>query len=1499
MLHVFRHLPGCRPRPATYRPLAGLLAALLLPAAVAAQAPTISSLSPGSGPLGTTVTLAGSNLGGATSVLVGGVPAAFAPGSAAQLTFTVPRQAVSQRVRVSSAGGTGLSAATFQVTRPSASTVLPAQGNVLTNTLSVVSDAAPAVTDVDGDGLLDLLVGTYYGNVVRYEQTAANATTFTLLGNLTTNGTTALSVVTGAAAPAVTDVDGDGLLDLLVGNYQGNVVRYEQTATNGAVFAQVRYLTTDSTTDLDVSYFATPTVTDVDGDGRLDLLVGNDAGTVVRYEQTATNGGVFALVGNLTTDGTTALDVGYFAAPTVTDVDGDGRLDLLVGNIDGTVQCYEQTATNGAVFAQVGDLVTNGSNPLGHASPAVTDLDGDGRLDLLVGYNEGSVQRYEQTAANGATFAPLSRLTTDPATALNDNAASAVTDLDGDGLLDLLVVHAYSDYNTGDRSYVRRYEQTAANGVVFALVGTLTTDGTTVLESGASAAPTVTDVDGDGLLDLLVGESHGNVQRFEQTAANGDTFTSRGLVTYNGNIGLDVGASATPTVTDLDGDGLLDLLVGNTAGNVRRYEQTAANGAVFAVVGNLTTDGTTTLDAGASAAPTVTDLDGDGLLDLLVGNDAGNVLRFEQTATNGAVFAPMGNLTTDGVTAVAANTAALPTVTDLDGDGILDLLLNNAAGNVLRYEQLPPPVITGISPASGPLGTTLTLTGTNLTGLSSVLVGGVPAAFTPQSATQATAVVPRQAVSQRVRVSNAIGMGLSAAAFQVTRPSPSLVLPALGNLTTDGTAALNAGTYAALAVTDLDGDGLLDLLVGNNPGRVLRYEQTAANGGVFALVGNLTTDGSTALDVGQFATPTVTDVDGDGLLDLLVGNIDGNVLRYEQTAANGGVFAPVGNLTTDGTTTLNVGTYSAPTVTDVDGDGLLDLLVGNNPGTVLRYEQTAANGGVFAPVGSLTTNGSTAVKVIQYSRPTVSDLDGDGLLDLLVGDAQGDMWRYEQTAAGGDMFAGQGYLTTNGSAPLNVGTFAAPAVTDVDGDGLLDLLVGNEYGNGLRYEQAPVPTLTALSRAAELPGQAVTLTGTGFVAGSTVRFGGVAAASVSYVSATQLTAVVPVGATPGSSVLTVGSYDVSSAAGSSPAFEVLQVYRTATASGCLATASLTVSGTGGAGVWRYLRLPGTGGAVVAAIEDTRNLGTVTAGVLALGTGTSSAVRADGRANRRYLDRNFYLTATNASFTGQTVRVRLYGLTSELARLTAADPAATAATLNASQYDGANVNCALADNSPAGQRRLLPAPATVLSGADWFTAELAVADHFSEFYLTGASTPLPVELTQFTAVAAGPAAVRLAWATATEKNSAAFEVERSLNGETFAPIGTVAAASSSTSARAYGLVDGKLPTDAALFYYRLKQVDADGAFSYSPVRTVALTGLAAGHSLFPNPARGGAATLTGAAPGTRVTVYDALGRPVATATADAAGTAALALPAAQPAGVYVVHAGSQAIRLVVE
>jgi hypothetical protein len=176
----------------------------------------------------------------------------------------------------------------------------------------------------------------------------------------------------------------------------------------------------------------------------------------------------------------------------------------------------------------------------------------------------------------------------------------------------------------------------------------------------------------------------------------------------------------------------------------------------------------------------------------------------------------------------------------------------------------------------------------------------------------------------------------------------------------------------------------------------------------------------------------------------------------------------------------------------------------------------------------------------------------------------------------------------------------------------------------------------------------------------------------------------------------------------------------------------------------------------------------------------------------------------------------------------------------------------------------------------------------------------VELTAFTATAEGPAA-RLRWATASEQNSAYFGIERSLDGRTFTQIGQQPAQGSTARATAYTFLDDLLPASAAapLRYYRLRQVDADGTFTYSPVWTVRLAGAAAGRLLlWPNPARA-TVQVAGLPAATPVQVLDALGRLVATATTDATGAVQLPLPVGLPTGVYVVRAAGQTARLTVE
>ncbi len=188
--------------------------------------------------------------------------------------------------------------------------------------------------------------------------------------------------------------------------------------------------------------------------------------------------------------------------------------------------------------------------------------------------------------------------------------------------------------------------------------------------------------------------------------------------------------------------------------------------------------------------------------------------------------------------------------------------------------------------------------------------------------------------------------------------------------------------------------------------------------------------------------------------------------------------------------------------------------------------------------------------------------------------------------------------------------------------------------------------------------------------------------------------------------------------------------------------------------------------------------------------------------------------------------------------------------------------------------------------------------FSIWTLGNAANPLPVVLVDFTAQAQGTG-VNLAWRTASEAGSDRFDLERSLDGTTFAKLGTIAAHGTTSQAHAYAFRDTQLPAGAGTLYYRLRQVDRDGTFSFSPVRSVGYGGAgSAALVLAPNPTPR-AATLSGAPALVAVQVLDALGRVVYATTTAADGTAPLNLPAGLPGGVYIVRAGTQAARLTVE
>ena len=138
-----------------------------------------------------------------------------------------------------------------------------------------------------------------------------------------------------------------------------------------------------------------------------------------------------------------------------------------------------------------------------------------------------------------------------------------------------------------------------------------------------------------------------------------------------------------------------------------------------------------------------------------------------------------------------------------------------------------------------------------------------------------------------------------------------------------------------------------------------------------------------------------------------------------------------------------------PAIYDIDNDGLLDLLIGDFTGTLSHYEQISSGANQFY----LITKEFNNIDVVKSSAPTITDLDNDGLLDLLIGeDAEFYIYHYEQAESGSYLFN----FITNNFSEINFSNRydPMPTFTDLDSDSLLDLFVGYSNGTIYHFEQA-------------------------------------------------------------------------------------------------------------------------------------------------------------------------------------------------------------------------------------------------------------------------------------------------------------------------------------------------------------------------------------------------------------------------------------------------------------
>lgn len=290
-----------------------------------------------------------------------------------------------------------------------------------------------------------------------------------------------------------------------------------------------------------------------------------------------------------TSDGVELSASGTYSVPSLADWNGDGALDLIVGekSADGSgrVAIYLNEGTNAepvystARRAQYVDdesgetrEIVVAAKPCLGAAPRAVDFNGDGALDLFVGLGDGQVLYYQGVgtgddwrfgAPTFVEYGPAGMKTT---LDVGDRAVLEICDWNGDGRNDLLV-------GAADGKFYLLVDAASQGDFDFATLTTLSNaSGSLVVESGRSA-PTLADVNGDGVKDLVSGSTNGRLFAFLNV---GSTFApvwseSVELSGVDGALDLEGTQRSRPFACDYDGDGATDLLVGVSDGAVRYF----------------------------------------------------------------------------------------------------------------------------------------------------------------------------------------------------------------------------------------------------------------------------------------------------------------------------------------------------------------------------------------------------------------------------------------------------------------------------------------------------------------------------------------------------------------------------------------------------------------------------------------------------------------------------------------------------------------------------------------------------------------------------------------------------------------------------------------------------------------------------------------------------------------------------------------------------------------
>tara|TARA_B100000809_G_scaffold259873_1_gene305690 strand:+ start:5994 stop:8246 length:2253 start_codon:yes stop_codon:yes gene_type:complete len=493
----------------------------------------------------------------------------------------------------------------------------------------------PAIDDIDGDGDLDILTFSILGSYVEYHknlsmETTGNCNSFIyelsnkcwgfFKENLSTNSVTLYDTCQwnidnpqklsggnkhSGSTLLTLDVDGNNSKDLVLGDVSFNNFTMltnsdsSPNLDNSSITAQDSLFpkNNNSTVETVIDVFPAGFYLDVNNDSIKDLIAAPNCNSGCRNDNNvwyynnsgADNNPDFTFIErDFLQSG--MIEIGEGAHPVFFDYNADGLMDIIIGNygdykpsvpllyISG-LYLYKNIGTSNAPayqlitkdFANISTInldVTNSRPTLG-LHPAFGDLDGDNDMDMILGDYNGFLHYFTNTAGAGNTAVFT---LTDPEYLnidVGNDATPLLYDIDDDGLKDLII-----GKKAGTFSYYKNSGTTSIPN--FSLVTTSFGNVTTKRTSDISGNSNPVIIDSAGTTQLFSGSKSGNIYKFGNIDGNlTGTFSVNNKVEQ-----IWEGINSIVSITDINNDNLLDMVIGNQSGGLTYYDGSVTVGIV-------------------------------------------------------------------------------------------------------------------------------------------------------------------------------------------------------------------------------------------------------------------------------------------------------------------------------------------------------------------------------------------------------------------------------------------------------------------------------------------------------------------------------------------------------------------------------------------------------------------------------------------------------------------------------------------------------------------------------------------------------------------------------------------------------------------------------------------------------------------------------------------------------------------------------------------------------